>query len=408
MAAIYLGRRVTGTGPQAVALKVIKEEYAKNPEFVDMFVDEARIVAKLDHPNIVKLYDAGREGDRLYFAMELLMGQSLWAVWQACRERGVRMRYDLASFIGARVAEGLHHAHELKDSQGVPQELVHRDVNQTNIFLTYEGQVKIIDFGLAKALGRISRTGAGIVKGKLAYMSPEQTIGRTIDRRTDVFALGTTLYEVTADRRLFRGKDDAETLKAVHEAQVPDPMTFIKTYPSWLWEVLHHALDRDPARRFQSAQDMARALDACSLRGGRRLSPASIAEVLAALFENERTRQMAWLAEASNAARGPELPTMQPPAGQVSYVGMGSPIQSTSDLFTPADTPAPSSALPIPPKPAVATEGASMDSDRTQASHSPSPSKAKGQRSGPHPVVLLLVLCVALAAAGAGLAILSR
>ena len=136
MAAIYLGRRVEGTGPSYVALKVIKEEFAKNAEFVDMFVDEARIAAKLDHPNIVKLYDAGREGDRLYFAMELLMGQSLWNVWEACRERGVRLKYDLAAWIGARVAEGLHHAHELKDGRGVSQELVHRDVNQTNIFLT--------------------------------------------------------------------------------------------------------------------------------------------------------------------------------------------------------------------------------------------------------------------------------
>lgn len=418
MAAIYLGRRLEGSGPPYVALKVIKEEFAKNPEFVDMFVDEARIIAKLDHPNIVKLYDAGREGDRLYFAMELLMGQSLWNVWEACRERNVRLRYDLAAWLGGRVAEGLHHAHELRDAQGVPLELVHRDVNQTNIFLTYDGQVKIIDFGLAKALGRISRTGAGIVKGKLAYMSPEQTVGRTVDRRTDVFALGTTLWEITCDRRLFRGKDDAETLKAVHDAQVPDPTKLVAGYPPWLWEVLRRALQRDPAKRYQNAQDFARALDASSLRAGRRLAGTSLAEVLAVLFERERIRQTAWLEEASSNETKPRLPTLRPIAGAngVSYVAMGAPLPSTSDLFSPAsETPpehqstdraagersaAPASVAPPP------QEGTRISLKPSLPAPS-SPSGA-GRLARTNPILLLVLLSIALAAVGALLAVLSR
>ncbi len=418
MAIIYLGRRVVGSGPPFVALKVIKEEYAKNPEFVDMFVDEARIVAKLDHPNIVKLYDAGREGDRLYFAMELLMGQSLWNVWQACRERTVRVRYDLAAYVGARVAEGLHHAHELRDAKGVSQELVHRDVNQTNIFLTYDGQVKVIDFGLAKALGRISRTGAGVVKGKLAYMSPEQTTGRRIDRRTDVFALGTTLYEITVDQRLFRGKDDAATLRAVHDAAVPDAQSLVAGYPTWLWEVVKKSLARDASDRYQSAEEMARALDACSLMGGRRLSATSVAEVLAVLFQHEQSRQAAWFAEAS----APDLadaamPTLRPPTAHGSFTPMGLVLAPSSELFAPPSAPpeVPGDAakaseatpheLPAPPKipfasvpPAVRPE----DPDRTTAtSRTP-------QRTGPSFAVMLLAACVAIGLVGAVLALLLR
>lgn len=403
MAAIYLGRRVEGEGPPYVALKVIKEEFAKNAEFVDMFVDEARIAAKLEHPNIVKLYGAGREGDRLYFAMELLMGQSLWNVWEACRERGVRLKYDLAAWIGARVAEGLHHAHELKDSRGVSQELVHRDVNQTNIFLTYDGQVKIIDFGLAKAVGRISRTGAGIVKGKLAYMSPEQTVGKTIDRRTDVFALGTTLYELTCDRRLFRGKDDTETLKAVHDAVIPDATRIVRGYPPWLWGVLRRALQRDPARRYPTALEFARALDAGSLEGGRRISASSLADVLAVLFERERLRQAAWLAEASASddRRVPRMKTLRPPTtdGHVSYVAMGLPVPASSDLFAPAgETP--------PESDAEALREREERAAGTRASLAPPRPEPVERRL--NPIVLLVLLSLALAGAGAALAVLSR
>lgn len=424
MASIYLGHRVSGSGPSHVALKVIKEEFARNAEFVDMFVDEARIIAKLDHPNVVKLYDAGREGERLYFAMELLMGQSLWHVWEACRERSIRLRYDMAAWIGARVAEGLHHAHEVKDGKGVPQELVHRDVNQTNIFLTYDGQVKIIDFGLAKALGRISRTGAGVVKGKLAYMSPEQTIGKPVDRRTDVFALGTTLWELTCDRRLFRGKDDAETLKAVHEAVVPPAVEIVAGYPTWLWEVIRRALARDPNQRYQTAGELARALDACSLRGGRRISASSLSEVMGVLFERERLRQAAWFEQAS-AKPGDEvpdsvdsmrMPTLRPMAvgGNVSYVAMGSESPSASDLFAPAvDERAfePPARAPAEPTVPAARSNAPLPPPRPPGADPGAEASLVGvpARRRPHPILLLIMLSLLLAGVGAGLAIvLSR
>ena len=297
MATIYLGKLVGEAGfERPVALKVIKDEFCLNREFVNMFLDEAKIVSRLSHSNIVQLIELGKEGHRLFIAMELLMGQSLWSVWDACRERNIRLRYDVVSWIGARVAEGLHHAHELRDAKGEFVNLVHRDVNASNIFITYDGQVKVVDFGLAKAAGRISRTAAGIVKGKLAYMSPEQTVGRTLDRRTDVFALGATLWELTVDRRLFKGKDDVSTLTAVNEARVPDPTKLVAEYPPELWKVLRTALERDKEKRFPTALEMGKALDECSHLEGRRVTAETIAEVMEALFENERRRMAAWVA----------------------------------------------------------------------------------------------------------------
>src|SRR5262249_38363142 len=141
IATVYLGRADDGSSPKTVALKVIKAEFSKHPDFVTMFRDEAKIVSRLSHPNLVQVLEPGSEGDRLFLAMELFFGQSLWQVWDTCRDRGVRLRYDMAAWIGARVAEGLHHAHDLCDERGQPLMLVHRDVNASNIFLTYDGQV---------------------------------------------------------------------------------------------------------------------------------------------------------------------------------------------------------------------------------------------------------------------------
>lgn len=358
MATIYLGKLLGEEGfERPVALKVIKDEFCVNPEFFNMFLDEAKIVSRLSHPNVVQLFELGKEGHRLFIAMELLLGQSLWSVWDACRERNVRLRYDVIAFIGARVAEGLHHAHELRDAKGELKNLVHRDVNASNIFITYDGQVKVVDFGLAKAAGRISRTAAGIVKGKLAYMSPEQTVGRPLDRRTDIFALGATLWEITADRRLFKGKDDVSTLTAVNQAKVPDPRKLVADYPRELWSVLRRSLQRDKEKRFSSALEMAKALDACAELEGRRVTAETIAEVMHALFDHERRRMATWVAApvpgesedasldnlaAAKADDGGEerrpLPagTFAPPVADVAVAAAAGPTAEPSPVHTPS------------------------------------------------------------------------
>jgi serine/threonine protein kinase len=314
MASVYLARRTDGAGAdRVVAVKVIKDEFSKNPEFVTMFLDEARIVSHLSHPNLVRVIEQGTEGHRLFIAMELLFGRSLWEVWEACRARGVRLRYDVVAWIGARVADGLHHAHHSKDARGEDLALVHRDVNPSNIFVTYDGHVKVIDFGLAKARNRASKTAAGVVKGKLAYLSPEQVAGQPIDGRSDVFALGTTLWEVTTDLRLFRVKDDSETLKRVYAANVPDPATLIEGYPPALWEVLRRALARDPAARYASAAELARALDTLPRMGSQRVDAAYVGNMMRELFVREREQDAAWIAEASATERPPPASTMHPP-----------------------------------------------------------------------------------------------
>ncbi len=310
MATVYVGQPSGQGGPSSlVALKVIRDEFAQNQDFLNMFLDEERIVARLKHPNIVETRELGMEGTRVFLVMELLFGQSLWNIWDACRERGVRIRYDMAAWIGARVAEGLHFAHESRDERGQPLEIVHRDVNATNIFVTFDGHIKIIDFGLAKAQNRVSKTASGVIKGKVAYMSPEQTVGHPVDRRTDVFALGTTLWELTVDRRLFKHTDDVETLKRVNACVVPDPTTLIPDYPPALWQVLRRALAKERTDRFATCAEMARELDAVSRSGGRVLAPPEVAAVMNELFGQERERQAAWLAEVS----APDRPAPEDP-----------------------------------------------------------------------------------------------
>ena len=304
MAEVHVGRRIGGPGAgEVVAIKMIREQFARNREFVTMFMDEAKIVARLRHPNIIRYHELGSDGDQLFLAMELLFGQSLWSLWDACRAHAVRLRYDMIAWIGARVADGLHYAHELVDEQGRPLDIVHRDVNATNIFVTYDGEIKVIDFGLAKAANRASKTAAGVIKGKVAYMSPEQAVGAPIDRRTDVFALGTTLWELACDRRLFKRTDDVETLRRVHAAEVPDATRIVDGFPPELWRVLERALARDKDRRYGTAAELARDLDRTArARGSDGTGPAPIAKVMRELFAEDQARQVAWVAEAS----GPE------------------------------------------------------------------------------------------------------
>jgi serine/threonine protein kinase len=293
MAMVYVGRSAD-TEPGLVALKLIRREYARDMQFVAMFLDEAKITARLNHPNIVKIYEQASHDGQLFIAMELLFGQSLSLVWEASTRRGPRLTPDVVAFIGARAADALHHAHELKDDAGVPQQVIHRDINPSNIFVTYGGQVKIVDFGLAKAVDRLTSTAAGVVKGKLAYMSPEQVGGPNMDRRADIFALGTTLWEVTCDRRLFKADTDAETLRNVREANVPDPRSLVTGYPDALAKVVMRALAADREARYQTAAEMARDLDAFVMAGGRVITPSTLVEIMSKLFPDERDRDASW------------------------------------------------------------------------------------------------------------------
>jgi eukaryotic-like serine/threonine-protein kinase len=264
MASVWLGRRV-GRPAEFAALKVIRPEHARNKEFVAMFLDEAGIASRLSHPNIVVIRgfgDAPGGAQQPFLAMELLRGHTLLELFRAVHARGKRLPPELVAWIGARVADALHYAHELADATGAPLHIVHRDVNPANVFLTSEGIPKLIDFGLAKARDRITSTAIGVVKGKLAYLSPEQALGRPADRRSDVFSLGVTLWELSLDRRLFLEDDDTQTVRKVLEAEVPDPRTLDANYPPELAQPLLKALARDPEQRWPSAAGLRDSLDA--------------------------------------------------------------------------------------------------------------------------------------------------
>ncbi len=229
---------------------------------------------------MVQHYEAGEDQGLHYIAMELLTGESLLSVWESFQARGAKIPYAVSAWIGARVAEGLHHAHELVDHTGAPEHVVHRDVNPSNVFVTFDGRVKVIDFGLARSETRLSRTEEGIVKGKLAYLSPEQVEGHAPDRRADIFALGTTLWEITVDRRLFKQDTDVKTVRAIHTCDVPDPRALAADYPAALWTILRRALAKDPRERYATAAELAHDLDACAPDLGETVTGTTVAQMM--------------------------------------------------------------------------------------------------------------------------------
>ena len=206
MAEVFKAKRSGVEGfEKIVAMKRILPHLSDNKEFVDMFVDEAKMVAGLTHPNIVQIFDLGRIDTSYYIAMEYVHGRDLRTILRRAKEKGLRMPLDLCLRIVSQVCSALEYAHRKKDERGRPMEIVHRDVSPQNILISFEGEVKLTDFGIAKAATKASTTDRGALRGKLLYMSPEQAWGRPMDRRSDVFSLGIVLYEMMTDKKPFLG-----------------------------------------------------------------------------------------------------------------------------------------------------------------------------------------------------------
>ncbi len=296
MASVWLGRSTTRPGELA-ALKVIRAEHGRNKDFVAMLVDEAGIATRLSHPNILSTRSFGHDGKRHFLVMELLRGHSLLDVGKAAHAQGKRLPVDVVAWIGARIADALNYAHDLRDAEGTALGVVHRDVNPANVFITREGEPKLIDFGLAKARDRIASTAIGVVKGKLAYLAPEQALGHAADRRSDVFALGVSLWELSLDRRLFLDDSDVETVRRVREAEVPDPTTIDPDYPRSLADAIARALARDPGARWQTAAELRDALDAYLASTGRPVGAAQVRALLHDLYANEAPAEWERLAD---------------------------------------------------------------------------------------------------------------
>ncbi len=221
MAQIYLARQ-TGLGAfeRHVVLKTILRERASDQRFVTMFLDEAKLAATLNHQNIAQVYEVDQADGAYFMAMEYVHGENARAILETTLRRGWTIPLELAVMIVSGAAAGLHHAHERRGKNGQPLNIVHRDVSPANIMVGYDGSVKVLDFGIAKAEERATKTVGGTIKGKYGYMSPEQCKGKPIDRRSDIFALGICLYELTTLRRAFKGNDDFETMKRIVAGEV--------------------------------------------------------------------------------------------------------------------------------------------------------------------------------------------
>ncbi|MFO0605941.1 MAG: serine/threonine-protein kinase [Polyangiales bacterium] len=256
--------RVVEGARDIAAIKQIHAHLAHDPDFVAMLMDEARIATRIHHPNVVELRETslGNADGLNYLAMEYVAGESLSTLMRSAVAKGQRVNPALAASVGADIAGALHAAHELRGPAGDPLELVHRDVSPQNVLIRYDGRVKLTDFGVAKAVGRLQRTQPGEIKGKLAYMAPEQAYGRAVDRRSDVYSLGVVIFELALGRRLFGGKTDAETVRNIMQHNVPRPTAVDPSFPPGLEEIILGMLQADPAQRFQSAGAVERALRA--------------------------------------------------------------------------------------------------------------------------------------------------
>jgi serine/threonine protein kinase len=239
-----------------VAVKRILPSIAEDQEFITMFVDEAKIAVQLTHANIAQIFDLGRVGDSYFIAMEFVHGKDLRAIFDRARKRGETVPVPMACYVAMKVCEGLDYAHNKKDAAGRDLHLVHRDVSPQNVLLSYDGEVKVIDFGIAKAAGKAGKTQAGILKGKFGYMSPEQVRGLPLDRRSDIFAVGIVLYELLTGERLFVGESDFSTLEKVRNVEIMPPSTYNRRIPEELEQIVLKALAKDVDDRYQTAMDL--------------------------------------------------------------------------------------------------------------------------------------------------------
>ncbi|HEY5923924.1 MAG TPA: protein kinase [Kofleriaceae bacterium] len=267
-----------------VVIKCIRRELAGEQRLVESFIEEARIAASLHHQNVVQVHDIGEQDGAYFFAMEYVHGEDVRQLLARVREREQQVPLEHVIAIITATAAGLHHAHEQRNPAGEHLGLVHRDVCPPNILLGYDGSVKLVDFGMAKAALRSQKTASGSLKGKASYMSPEQCMGKPVDRRTDTFALGIVLYELATARRLFKGANEFLTMAAIVEGAVPPPSTYRPELPRSFDEIALRALSREPEARYQTAEDLRAALERFAIDQEIRASNKALADYVTSLF----------------------------------------------------------------------------------------------------------------------------
>jgi eukaryotic-like serine/threonine-protein kinase len=276
-----------------VAIKRVLPHLSSKKKFISMFLDEARLSAQLSHSNCVQVFDIGVGDNAFFIVMEFVDGANLKAIIEHIKKSGRDFPVEAAVYIGLELCKGLAYAHELTDNNGTPLHIVHRDMSPPNVLITKNGEIKIVDFGLAKANSQLEKSEPGIIKGKFSYLSPEAAMGQEVDLRTDVFAVGIILWELLAGQRLFLGDTDFQTVKKVQGAVVPSLSGINKKVPLELEKIINKSLARDPQQRYGTARDLGMDLSKFMFKYGVPVSTFDIASLVnVAMKERQRHRPM--------------------------------------------------------------------------------------------------------------------
>ncbi len=314
MAEVYKAKMIGVEGfEKLLAIKRILPAIAADKDFIAMFIDEAKIQVQLNHANIAQTFELGRISDTYFIAMEYVSGRDLRAVFERLRRRGEVVPVELGCYVISRIAEGLDYAHRKKDASGNDLGIIHRDISPQNILVSYEGEVKLIDFGIAKAANKMMKTQAGILKGKFGYMSPEQVRGLPLDWRSDIFAAGIVLYELLTGERLFTGESDYSVLEKVRTAAVPRPSTVRQTLQPALERIVLKALAKDPDDRYPHASELVADLQRYLLAQEKLFTREDLAAFMKTTFAEEFEREKRSLTEDFESEDG--TPTDPPAPG---------------------------------------------------------------------------------------------
>jgi serine/threonine protein kinase len=336
MAEVWRGKMFGAGGfERLVAIKRILPNIAEDDEFISMFIDEAKISVQLTHANVAQIYELGQINSSYFISMEYIPGKDMRAIFDRGRKKGEPAPVPLVAYCVSKMCEGLDYAHRKKDGMGRDMNIVHRDISPQNILISYEGEVKVIDFGIAKAAGKATKTQAGILKGKFGYMSPEQIRGLPLDRRSDVFAIGVCLYEMLTGERLFVGDSDFSVLEKVRKAEVAPPSTYNRRIPDALEKIVLKALARDVDERYQYANELGDDLQRFLLTSDSIFGRKDLMQYMKSTFAEDVEREK---------QRLQEYVDIKPPEGMLAAIEMGfggTPSMTQMPAVVPAPSPAP-------------------------------------------------------------------
>ncbi|WP_375767178.1 protein kinase [Archangium gephyra] len=350
MAEVWRGKMFGAGGfERLVAIKRILPNIAEDDEFISMFIDEAKISVQLNHANIAQIYELGQITNSYFIAMEYIPGRDMRAIFDRCRKKSEPAPVPLVAYVVSKMCEGLDYAHRKKNNQGQDLNIVHRDISPQNILISFEGEVKVIDFGIAKAAGKATKTQAGILKGKFGYMSPEQIRGLPLDRRSDIFAIGVCLYEMLTGERLFVGDSDFSVLEKVRKAEVAPPSTYNRRIPEALEKIVLKALARDVDERYQYANELGDDLQRFLLTSDSIFGRKDLMQYMKSTFAEDVEREKQRLQEYAD---------IKPPEGMLSAIEMGfSGASAAPQVQVPASAPVPAPPPASPPMPATPSLG---------------------------------------------------